>query len=565
MNIQSYIRILILIVGIIPISKIYAQSVQDIVEKARVLIDGGKYGEGYKILQRVNEGQLNEYGDSCKMLYNYEIGTCLYFTKRYKEAIPHLKTALLIMEKKSHEDCDYLEMLYGIGSCYKKLGNYSKAEDYYRKVILKGNYYSLNCAIRNKTYSDMAELYNMMGKPDFADICTSRIESEMRIWDSKNLDAQIDDLYYLYEAYDKQGKVNESVDVLKKILHLIEENKGEINEDYLYYSYLLGGHLRYNCNRPQEAALVHKEMIEIGKMFKTNRKDICSAYIEYLRYLSENNKVDSIKLILPVAVKYYFSTKDKMYEENLYELVGNGLCDAKNYEEGIKYLEKQWKGQSANSIKALNYLGDYYFYRKNEAEKALGYYENAEAQIEGGLETNIGTKIIVLERLILINQRLGKTNNAVLLSKKIEPLLKRQNDKDHYSRFIIDWCVECVNSGNNEKAQELAVRSETLLDKVSNASKIRLLSQLGFVYIKTGQYDKSIDNINNGIELAIKENGEKTPILETLYHNLGRAYMLKGDFSTALSALNKSKKLQMELEGNVSQRTADYIKECMSR
>ena len=75
----------------------------------------------------------------------------------------------------------------------------------------------------------------MMGKPDFADICTSRIESEMRIRDSKNLDAQIDDLYDLYEAYDKQGKVNESLDVLKKILHLIEENKGEINEDYLYY------------------------------------------------------------------------------------------------------------------------------------------------------------------------------------------------------------------------------------------------------------------------------------------------------------------------------------------
>ncbi len=565
MNIQSYIRILILIVGIIPISKIYAQSVQDIVEKARVLIDGGKYGEGYKILQGVNEGQLNEYGDSCKMLYNYEIGTCLYFTKRYKEAIPHLKTALLIMEKKSHEDCDYLEMLYGIGSCYKKLGNYPKAEEYYRKVILKGTYFGLNCAIRNQTYSDMAELYNMMGKPEYADICTSRIESEIRIRDSKDLDTQIDDLLDLYNAYDKQGKVNESVDVLKRILHLIDENKGKNNKDYLSYSYLLGARLRYNCNRPQEAALVHKEMIEIGKLFKTNRNEICSAYIEYLRYLSENNKVDSIELILPVAVKYYFSTKDKRYEENLYELVGNGLCDAKNYEEGIKYLEKKWEGQSANSIKALDYLGAYYFYRKNNVEKALGYYENAEAQIEGGLETNLGTKILVLERLVLINQRLGRNNNAVLFSEKLEHLLKQENDDDKYSLFIIDWCIECVNTAEIEKAKELTERAESFLDKVSVNTKIILLSQLGFVYIKIGQYDISISNINKGIELAIKETGKKAPILETLYHNLGRAYMLKEDYHNALSALNKSKSLQMELEGEVSQRTADYIKECESK
>ena len=92
-----------------------------------------------------------------------------------------------------------------------------------------------------------------------------------------------------------------------------------------------------------------------------------------------------------------------------------------------------------------------------------------------------------------------------------------------------------------------------------------MLSQLGFVYIKIGQYDISISNINKGIELAIKETGKKAPILETLYHNLGRAYMLKEDYHNALSALNKSKSLQMELEGEVSQRTADYIKECESK
>ena len=45
MNIQSYIRLLVLLVVVIPSSHIHAQSVQDNIEKIKVLIDEGKYEE----------------------------------------------------------------------------------------------------------------------------------------------------------------------------------------------------------------------------------------------------------------------------------------------------------------------------------------------------------------------------------------------------------------------------------------------------------------------------------------------------------------------------------------
>lgn len=545
---------------------LYAQSTRTMIEQAKALVDDKKYKEADRFYQNINESQISELGDSCLMLYNYGKGACLYFMDKYKEAIPFLQKGLCLMEKMPHEDCNYLEMMYGIGACYKKLGNYPKAEEYFRRTILKGNYFNLNCAIRNQTYGEMAELYSLMGKPDFADICTSRIESEMRLDNTKNLDAQLDGLWDLYKAHENLGKNDECINDLQKMRHLIEENKGKNNKDYLQYSFLLGSHLRYTCKRSQEAAIIHKEMIEIGKQFKTYLNEVSSAYVEYLRYLSENNKVDSIELILPNAIKYYNDTKDKRGEEdNLYEIVGNGLCDARNYEEGIKYLEKKWKGESANSIKALDYLGAYYFYRTNDANKALDYYLNAEKQIEGGLETNLGTKILILERLVLISQRLGNTDEAVRYSTLLEPFMKEQNDDDYRSSFLIDWSVECANNGNMEKAEELADIVEDLLSNLSNVSKIRQYSQLGFVYIKTEKYNKSIDNINKGIKLAIQEKGDKCIELTTLYHNLGRAYMLKGDYSNALSALNKSKILQLELEGEVMQRTADYIKECESK
>ncbi len=567
MRISRLIRpILAFVILLSQVPIVYAQNVKHLIEKSKILIDNEKYKEADKILIGINEDQVSEYGDTYLMLYNYGKGTCLYFMNKFEEAIPFLKKGVTYMEKEPHEDCDYLEMLYGIGACYKKLGNYSKAEEYFRRTIMKGNYFNLTCAIRNLTYSEMAELYSLMGLPDFADICTSRIEYEMRLNNSKNLDVQLDDLWDMYEAHKDMGNTEECLNDLVKMRHLIEENMGKNNKEYLEYSFLLGYILRYTLNRTQEAAVIHREMIEIGKQFKTYSNELCNAYLDYLRYLSENNQVDSIELILPSAIKYYNEIKDRGgKEENLYELVGNGLCDAQNYDVGIKYLEKKWEGKLANSIKALDYLGAYYFFMKNEPEKALVYYMNAAIQIDEGLETNLGTKILILERLVLINQRLGKTTEAVRYYDMLEPYLKQQDDADDYSQFLVNWSVECVNTGNLEKAKELANNVESFLVKLSKLSKIRQYSQLGFIYIKTAEYVKSIDNTKKGIELAIKEKGNKCIELTTLFHNLGRAYMLNGNYSDALTALNKSMDLQIELEGSVMQRTEDYIKECESK
>lgn len=543
-----------------------AQNVKDGIDKSKALMNEGKYDEAYNILRTISDKQVEDRGDLIIATFNYYKGSCLYYLKKYEEAIPILQKGIQVRDKLQKKDCDYLEMLYGIGACYKEMKNYAKAEEYFRRTILKGTYMDLNCAIRNQTYREMAELYSLMGKPDFADICTSRIEAEMRIVDSKNFNERLDGLWEMFKAHQNMGKEEDCINDLKKMRHLIEENMGKTNEKYLDYSYLLGSHLRYSCNRPQEAAQVHREMIEIGKHFKTYHKDVCSAYVEYLRYLSENNKVDSIELILPTFIDYYRNTKDKFEgEENIYETIGIGLCEAQNFEEGIKFLEKKWNGKSAKSIKALDCLGFYYFLRLNKPEKALLYYKEAEKQINEGLEVNDNTRITILEYLVEINERLGNCQESKRYSEIIEPLILGTGDKQKYLRYLINWSSECVNSGNKEKCTELVNRINDLINYVSLDDRIIAYNQMAFACIKTNKYDEAIDYATKGISLIIKEKGEGSMILETLYHNLGRAYMLKGVYTKALSALNKSKELQLKHKGEVSQRTADYIKECESK
>lgn len=541
----------------------YAQNVRVAINNAMALMGEEKYDEAYSLLQRYTDLQAKEYSDTCFAYYKYAKGSCLYYLKKYEEAIPCLQEGLQLMEKLRLKNCDYLEMMYGIGACYKQLGDYPKAEKYFRKTILKQPDLELNCAIRNQVYSDMAELYSLMGKPEFADICTSRIESEIKIT-AKNITDQENALWDLYKTHERLEKYDECVNDLEKLRILIKENEGKMNMKYISYSSFMGAHLRYRCNRSQEAGPIHKEIIEISKQFRTYDCLVCNAYADYLRYLSENNKVDSIELILPAAIKYQNNTKDcKETEENLYEAIGLCLCDARNYEEGIKYLEKKWKGQGANSIKGLNYLGLYYLYNKNKPENALGYFQNAQTQIEGGLEVNNGTRVAILENLVYCNQRLGKTNEAAHYFSMLEPLLT--NDPNHHSSSLIYWSQECIMSGDINKSEELMSKAEELLEKVSTDEKIRLYLHLGLVYVKSEKPEKAIHFNKEGIDFTVKVKGERCSEMATFYHNLGRAHMLKGDYSTALTTLYKSKDLQLEIEGEVMQRTTDYIKECESK
>ena len=554
-------KVLLLFFALLTACFANAQDVKTKLEKASALMGEENYNEAYSILQNSTDKQAEEISDTCLAYFNYYKGTCLYYLKKYQEAIPCLQKGIQTMDKLHYKNCDYLEMMYGIGSSYKELGDYSKAEEYYRRTILRGNDL-LNCAIRNQTYSEMADLYNLMGKPDLADICTSRIESEMRLSGEKNFKSQLDALWDIYKAYDNQGKLDESLNTLRKILRVVEDNMGKNNEDYLLYSSLLGALLKNNSHA-KEAASIHKEIIEIGKQFRTYREDVCFAYEDYLQYLSEKGDVDSVELILPSAVRYISSTKQRRHSKNLYETIGLGLFDADKYEEGVKYLERKWNGESANSIKALNYLGLYYMYNKDMPDKALTYYNNAQKQIEGGLEVPFESKITILENLILCHQRLGNTENAKSLYALLKPLI--QNDPNYYSRFLIQWSNECLRAGSINIVEELLSESKSLLDDVSGETKIRLYSNLGFVYIKIEKPDSAIPFILKGIDLAIKEEGEKSKYLSTMYHNLGRAYMLENDYSNALNALYKSRDLQNELEGGVMQRTNDYIKECESK
>ena len=125
--------------------------------------------------------------------------------------------------------------------------------------------------------------------------------------------------------------------------------------------------------------------------------------------------------------------------------------------------------------------------------------------------------------------------------------------------------MDLINVKQTEKAFQLFKEVDEFLPKLSNSTKIYYYSQYGFASIGNLDCKEAIRALKKGIDISIEKDGYDNMFLTPMYHNLGRAYMLLQDFDNALLYLNKSKDLQMKLNGQVMQRTIDYISECEAK
>ena len=90
-----------------------------------------------------------------------------------------------------------------------------------------------------------------------------------------------------------------------------------------------------------------------------------------------------------------------------------------------------------------------------------------------------------------------------------------------------------------------------------------IANMLSVSYIFSGMPEKAkavLLDVLKGSERKLKKESPQT--LATIYHNLGRAYMLENDKADALKFLNRSSDLQKQLYGKTGERTLQYINEC---
>lgn len=552
---------LIILLFLLPSGEVFGQDIPSLVKQAYTLVDEEKYEEGLNILLKIDEQNVDAQEDSCAMMFYYEKGSCLYFLDRFEEAIPYLNKALLRMEKLPHEDCIYLELIYGIGSCYNNLKHYTEAEKYFRRVIIRGNVLGFKCAITSQTLSELTEVYNKLGYTKLAKECSTKIKSNVNDLPADSWSNRVGLLLDLANSYEEQKRFDEEIETYHKILQLIDSNIGKENEDYLTYSSILF-HRLLLINRQDEAIPVLRRMIDAGINYKKNNTWVCNAYENFLELTAQKNDVETVEKILPNAVKYIQNTKEYDWQNhNLYERIGNAFSESANHTYGAKYLEMPWNGKHPNNIRSICNLGVCYY--KTNPQKSLQYYKKAESLINDS--TNSLTRKILYYDIYSLYSQMQKYEDAVRYAELSAPYIKEIDGIDTYAKHLTMWALDCSKINHSSEAQSLFAKAKELFPTLSDKSKVTYYSQFGFYLIKTNASFKAIEILKNGIKLCVETLGENYALLTTMYHNLGRAYMLQQDLANALLYLNKSKDLQVQLNGYAMQRTLDYIKECESK
>lgn len=536
------------------------QDIPSTIKEAYALIDNEEYNNGYKLVKDIENKQVEVYGDSMIMMLNYEKGICLYNFNRYEEAIPCLNDALLCMEKFPHKDCSFLELIYGIGSCYYHLEQYEKAEEYFRRVIIRGRTQDFACTITTQALSELTDVYNKLGNNKLADQCLYSIYLEYRNVNKINWRRGLKELMDLADSYKILNKQDDEIECYRTILNIIASNAGKSDEDYFLYSTILAMKLNL-YNRTGEAFSVYEQLIDISKELKENNQYVCQAYEECLHIKSLENDTAYIKDLLPSAIKYIKKTPKSEYnwtQHNLYEIIGNNLCYIGNSSLGIKYLEKKWNGKTPHDMLSIINLGNAYM--ESTPKKSLSYYLEAEKLINDS--TDYPQKKNIYKAIRFLYSNMQKYKEAMLYDNVLAPLIKDNDSYDAYSSHLVYWALDLLNAGQKEKSILKFDEIKPFISRLSTKTLILYYSQLGFSNIKTENPSEAINALKRAIDLSISEYGNNNQWLVTIYHNLGRAYMLQKKYSNALSWLNKSKDLQIRLNGAAMQRTLDYIKEC---
>jgi CHAT domain-containing protein/lipopolysaccharide biosynthesis regulator YciM len=117
-------------------------------------------------------------------------------------------------------------------------------------------------------------------------------------------------------------------------------------------------------------------------------------------------------------------------------------------------------------------------------------------------------------------------------------LYKKANDWENYFMVIYDLCLIGVSTGDLPYAIELSEKSiqecEQQLGK-ANASNSDLHNMLGMACSMNGDFLKSIEVFQKGLEIDIEYRGVEDPIVGQDYNNVALAYHKNGQYEIAVN------------------------------
>ena len=472
---------------------------------------------------------IGDIDDECKsssdknilLQYYYIKGSLYYKIDKYNEAIPLFHEYIsLCDELHLHHQPQYLDALRTLAHCYKAEGEHKKAARFYRRTLT----------------ANKEEL------EQFPEIAYETLFGLASVSLAQNDTTMIDEYcslateYSVKEYISKHGE-DENIIVYRKAcqeLAEVEKNQGKGSKPFVQALLKKADALK-SLESTYAYLYNYAQAISIGKKsIGLNNEVFYPYYDELLHVMAQTDSINHINSLLPVAFDYWQSINDTtrtIYGKYIDISMGlNGLgyhqhslVYSLKCEEYLNNHQDLYNWKSACFLNYLNLMEAYACL--HEADKMV-YYRNqliALSEVSYTDET-ICSYLIRLSRDAFTNCKFGLAKEYCTITLK------------DLGKFL----------GSN------------------NINYIYILNIRGISLLNMNMLDDALKDFNEAFRLCDTQE-LKDALYPALFNNIGKAYMLKGEYHTALNYFDKAVEWQIKIDGVIGERTQSYIDNCKSK
>ena len=463
----------------------------------------------------LREGQFSFGNANSSYKENFIAGLVFYHKEMYEESVSEMNIAITKMDSLHIWDCEnYLMTVYYIADSYIHLNKLKESEAVINKALIKcANTYD-TCLYAQKMYQLLLIIYERLNySPSIIEQTHNELQKiSINIFCSNNQNKEsekIKDSFMFFYNYIKSPSIS---------------YEDSITMDQGKASYL------YKIGEYDEAIRLFERVKEKNKCVPGNSVDVNSINESLLIMYSTRANIDALELLLPELYAYSerMNLGKNIYTENI--VAGYYLREGKHFNLAQIYFERCDSFLNANK----------------------------------GLPDWIDMKGNVLYMMVYNCRSLNMFDKIIDYCKEYASLSNHLNYDQH---FFVNYNLAQAYMGKEKYKKSIEILEnlkQYINDNKGTSNMDYLMSNLllGVNYNDTNKSEESIKCISTAIDIYKTLGIDDKGLLAPLYHNLGKAYLDKGNYQKALSYLNIAAEIQLDQIGKVADKTQRYIEEC---
>lgn len=544
-------------------------------EHVKYLMGNGDYEKALAEIKKLDISQSNDEKEVSE--YNFFLGGILYQLSMFEDAVSPLQKGILYSETLLPEnDCTLIENLHAIGSCYAKMDNYKEAEKWFEKAVLSSDQIKFYCTETSSVYLDLAKTYSKLGKTELSDASLKKGEEVLNRMYEGFINKDISSItlinceYEFIEWYVIQGNLTKAKNTYENVLSLIKNNEGENSGGYIslsfsYATFCMEHYDGTDLSLINNAMERLKEIISIKQKYNINIDELYATYTYYLFCLVVTGRTNEIEDVYNEAYKYYSSLDFMNGVEFLNLGMGRYYFMIQDYSKAIEFFSKSLFSEKLvignENVDAIVMMLKALYTTKDK--RTFDFIKwTIESMKEGAIPED--DKYVLYFRYVFYAYReTGDYDKAVESGEYALRLCELRQDSESMI-YCLEELAQLCNPVDTARAAKYFKKGNELIEKVSERSAINFLNTESALNILNGNITIAINTLKT-ILLKYPIKAGNHNIYYSVYHNLGRAYMLEGKTDKAIDYLEQSVTLQKELNGNVMDRTTKYLEECYSK